>query len=115
MIKTGPQPFFIRPITRAISNKMDAMFLDANYTTHFDFLESQLASSPKGGEYLCGKELTAADIMMSFPLIVAKDRFKDGKYPKLKAYTEKLEKEEGYLRSTKVIEKVTGEPFQAML
>lgn len=58
-IKDAPVPFFIKPITRGIAGRVDALFLTENFKTHFSFLESQLASSPDGGEYLCGAELTA--------------------------------------------------------
>ena len=115
VIKTGPQPFFIKPITRMIVGKMDSMFFNDNYATHFQFLESQLASSPDGGPYLCGKELTAADILMSFPLIVGKPRIQEGNYPKLLAYIKMIEECDGYVGSTKKIEEVSGEPFKAML
>ena len=106
-------PFFIKPITRGIANRVDSMFLLENYKTHFGFLESQLASSPDGGEYLCGKDLTAADILMCFPLIAGKSKVDKSAYPKLAAYTERLEKSDGYLNSIKKIEEVTGEPFKA--
>lgn len=110
-------PFFIKPITRGIATRVEGQFLNRNYDTHFGFLESQLSSSPNGGKYLCGAELTAADILMSFPLIAASARGKidKAKYSKLAAYIEVLEKSDGYLKSIKKIEQVSGEKFQAML
>lgn len=87
------------------------MFINKNFVTHFSFLESQLATSPDGGEYLCGKELTAADILMSYPLIEGKGKIDGAKYPKLMAYTEKLENSDGYKDAAKKIEEVTGEPL----
>lgn len=94
------------------------MFLNKNFETHYSFLESQLASSPDGGKYLCGPDLTAADILMSFPLMVA--RTSRGKvsmsdYPKLNEYTNLLENNEVYLRSLKKIEEVSGEPVKSHL
>lgn len=92
------------------------MFLNKNFVTQWSFLESQLKSSPDNGKYLCGKDITAADILMSFPLIVA-SRSKVGmtEYPKLMEYTKMLEENEVYIRSTKKIEEVSGEPYKANL
>jgi glutathione S-transferase len=72
------------------------MFLHPNFKKHLDFLESQMASSPNGGEYLCGKEMTGADIMMSFPLEAMKSRagLTKEKYPLLWAYVDRLESRE---------------------
>ena len=71
-----------------ITGTIESKFLAPNYKTNFDFLESQIASSPDGGDYLCGRELSGADIMMSFPLLAAKDGnrvpiFTQENYPKL--------------------------------
>lgn len=117
-IKNAPVPFFIKPITRGIAGRVESSFLEGNFKTHFDFLEGQLATSPDGGEYLCGKDLTGADILMSFPMIAAKTRgggIKREIYPKLLAYIQKLETNEGYKRSIEKIEKLSGEPFKALL
>lgn len=110
-------PFFVKPLTRMIAGRVDSMFLTENYATHFSFLESQVASSPNGGKYLCGEKLTAADIVMSFPLMAAKtrDKIEKSKYPKLTAYVELLENHEGYRNSIKKIEEVSGEKFTSVL
>lgn len=94
---------------------MESMFLNENFRTHFGFLESQLKTSPEGGQYLCGKDLTAADILMSFPLIAGKHKVDRTAYPTLAAYTKMLETNEAYLRSIKKAEEASGEPFKALL
>ena len=91
------------------------MFLNKNFETHFSFLESQLASSPDSGKYLCGADLTAADILMSFPLMAGKEKVDTALYPKLGEYTKMLEKHEGFVNSCKKVEEVTGESFKSML
>ena len=103
-------PFFIKPISNAIVNNINSMFLEPNFRTTFDFLESQIASSPNGGDYLCGTELTGADIMMSFPLAAAKGRagFSKKKHPKLWAYAERLESKEAYKKAIQKIVDVEG-------
>lgn len=108
-------PFFIKPVTRGIASRVESQFLIENFKTHFGFLESQLASSPDNGAYLCGKDITAADILMSFPLIAGRSKIDSAAYPKLTAYSRSLEQNEVYLRSVKKVEDVSGEPFKAML
>jgi len=107
-IKTGPVPFFIRPIINGIYNKVNSLFLEPNFKTHFTFLEDQISTSPGGGQYLCGEKLTGADILMSFPLIAGKERggLTKDKYPKLVEYIERLEAQDGYKRAIQKIEEV---------
>lgn len=113
VIRDGPAPFFIKPITRGIAGRVDTMFLNNEYKTHFSFLEQQVATSPEGGKWLCGKEMTAADILMSFPLIAGRKKMDRSKYPKLLAYVDMMEASEGYQASIKKAEEATGEPFEA--
>lgn len=108
-IKTS-SPFFIRPLALLITGGIESKFLNPNLKTQFDFLESQLATSPNDGEYLCGADLTGADIMMSFPLGAAKSRalFTEKEHPKLCAYVDRLEAMEGYKRAVQKIVDVEG-------
>ncbi|KAK4575095.1 bifunctional glutathione transferase/peroxidase [Recurvomyces mirabilis] len=117
-IGDNPQtPFFIKPITRAIASRVYAAFLTQSLKTHFTFLESQLATSPNNGRFLCGSELTAADIIMSFPLLsavrVAKKITKVD-YPKLVAYCDLLESQQSYKAAVKRTEEVSGEPYKIL-
>lgn len=115
-LRDGPSvPWFIKPVTRLVVGQVDSLFLTPNMKTHFGFLDSQLASSPDGGQYLCGTELTAADILMSFPLIAGKNKLDRAAFPKVAAYSDLLESHEGYKRSIEKIEEISGEPFKAML
>ncbi|GAT26876.1 glutathione S-transferase [Aspergillus luchuensis] len=95
---------------------VEKAFLARNIQSHLEFLEDQLRSSPNGGAYLCGTELTAADIMMSFPVIAMSGRLQDqlDKFPLLAKYAERLQKEEGYIRAVKKVEEVDGK-FEASL
>jgi glutathione S-transferase len=113
-IKTAPIPFFIRPITNGVANKIYDSFVAPNLKTHFAFLEGQLASSPEGGKYICGPHLTGADIILSFPLIAGRSRTGLTKeaHPKLCAYIEMLEAEPGYQKAAKKIEEIDGK-FEA--
>jgi glutathione S-transferase len=111
-IRDSPVPFFIKPVTRGIADKVDNLYLNDNFATHFGFLESQLASSPDNGEYLCGASLTAADILMSYPIIAASDKFDAVKHPKLKAYAARIKDHEGNVGAIKKIEELTGMPYE---
>lgn len=82
-------------------------------------LEKHLAATPDGGKYLCGNNLTAADILMSFPLIASKHgrmnemgSWKDGdwqkEFPLVASYTSMLEDEEGYKSSVAKMEQLDG-------
>ncbi|CAD0040426.1 unnamed protein product [Aureobasidium pullulans] len=107
-------PFFIRPITNQIVGRVDNMYFKPNFKTHFDFLESQLASAPNGGGFLCGNTLTAADILMSFPLQAGQKRLKiinATDYPKLNDFVNKLDNMEGYKKSIERIEKESGDGY----
>ncbi|KAI9690176.1 MAG: hypothetical protein M1822_009137 [Bathelium mastoideum] len=114
IIRDGPQPFFVKPITRTIAGRVHSMFLDPNYKTHFDFLEEKLATSPNGGEFFCGKELTGADILMIFPLEAALESglISKEKYPRLATYVKSIHEREANKRAVKRIEEATGEKYQ---
>ncbi|KAI4781116.1 hypothetical protein E4T52_04017 [Aureobasidium sp. EXF-3400] len=117
-LKGDKIPFFIRPITSSIVTRFEAMYFKPNFKTHFDFLESQLATAPNGGGFLCGDKLTAVDILMSFPLQAGQKRLKiinATDYPKLNAYVDKLEGMDGFKRSVERIEKETGESYTTMM
>lgn len=91
-------PFFIKPLTLLITGAVESKFLTLNLNTHFEFLESQLASSPNNGEYLCGSALTGADIVMSYPLGAARGRvgLTKEKFPKLCGYVDRLEARDAF-------------------
>jgi glutathione S-transferase len=104
-------PFFIKPITNAITDRINTFFLKPNFETHYKFLESQLETSPDGGKYLTGKDLTAADILMVFPLEAGGSRtgMAEEAYPRLNAYVKLLHDSDGYKRAVQKIVEVEGE------
>lgn len=92
---------------------------------HMAMLDDMLATAPDGGGYLCGGSLTAADILMSFPLLASRGgRLQDighweggcwtSEFPRVAAYAERLESEEGYKRSVRKVEELDGK-FEATL
>lgn len=109
-IRNAPVPFFIRPVTSGIANKISKSFLEPNFKTHYTFLEQQLKTAPDNGHYLCGEALTAADILMSFPLEAGQSRSGMTKEtnPLVWAYVDRLHEHESYTRSVKKIEEIEG-------
>lgn len=111
-IRNAP-PFFVRPITSIVASQVENQFLTRNVEGSLAFLEDQLRTSPEGGQYICGKELTAADILLSFPVIavtmrVLKEEKNKERYPLLVEYANRLERNEGYQRAVKKIEEIEG-------
>ncbi|KAI0014199.1 glutathione S-transferase [Xylariaceae sp. FL0662B] len=111
----GPRiPFFIRPITAFVTNQFFARLVSPNAKAHLGFIEQQLDTS--GGDYLCGPQLSAADVLLSFGLITAKDKFEAfgtwegggprALYPKVFAYIDRLETHPGYKRSVEKIREI---------
>lgn len=118
-LKTSDVPFFVRPITSIVADRIFSTFIFPNVHKHFTMLEQQLSTSPDGGKYLCGNHLTAADILMSFPVIASKHGrlneigpWKDGdwkkEFPRLATYTATLEAEQGYKTSVAKMEELDG-------
>lgn len=123
----GPQvPWLVRPISSAIANKINGVFIMPNVKKNLELLESYLAAPPSeadGTGYLCGDHLTAADIMLSYPLFAVRERASDftidgaslpSKFPKTFEYLERLEKEPGYLQSVEEIKKLEGGKFKLL-
>lgn len=110
-IKNSPVPFFIKPVTNGVASKIESSFLARNFKTHYDFLEGQLATAPEGGNFLCGKDLSAADIMLSFPLEAGQTRsgFTKDQYPKIWEYVDRIHEREAYKRSVAKIVELEGE------
>lgn len=118
-MKSHRIPFLIRPITYGVAEKLFSIFVGPQVSKHLAFLEAQLETSPDDGAYLCGPHLTAADILMSFPLLMAKQRAGNfraakgeprlaDKYPKVWAYLTRLEEEPGYKRAEAKINELLG-------
>ncbi|KAI1082180.1 glutathione S-transferase [Whalleya microplaca] len=113
-IKGPAVPFFIRPITALVANQIFARMVFPNAKAHLGLLEQQLETS--GGDYLCGPNLTSADVLLSFALITSKDQFETfgtwegggpkALYPKVFAYIDRLEAHSGYKRSVEKIKEI---------
>jgi glutathione S-transferase len=110
-IRKAPVPFFLKPITNGIANKVDSSFVDKELKTHLTFLEDYLTKSPNGGEFFCGAELTGADFMMFFVLEGAVQRapLNETSYPKLYAYVRRMQARDAYRRALQRATEASGE------
>ncbi|MBC7939251.1 MAG: glutathione S-transferase, partial [Chitinophagaceae bacterium] len=64
-VRSAPVPFFIKPVVKAISDKVMTSFITPNIERQLDFMENELA---RAGPWFGGAEFSAADIQMSFAL-----------------------------------------------
>jgi glutathione S-transferase len=95
-VEKAPMPFFIRPVARGISAKVNDSFIDPNIKNHLDFMESELGKSP----WFAGAELTGADIQMSFPLEAAAARAGlDARRPRLMDWLARIHARPAYQRA----------------
>lgn len=89
-------PFFIKPLVRSISKRVKTAFLLPQIKLHLDYLESELA----GRDWFVGKDFTAADIQMSFPVEVAAARGAGmDQRPRLKAFVDRIHARPAYIRA----------------
>ena len=111
-------PWLLRLITSVVADKIIAMLVFPNVQRNLTLLEGFLASAPSTGKYMCGDHLTAADILVSYPLMAAKDRTKDmGKFekgtpeatfPKVFEYIDRIAAEPGYKKAADKIREIEG-------
>lgn len=93
-IDEKPMPFFARPIARKITGGVRESFLNPQLKLHLEFIEGRL----KNHTWLLGDTLTAADVMMSFPLQAALARSALD-LPNIAAYVQRIETHPAYQRA----------------
>lgn len=94
----SPMPFFVKPIARAISAKVQAMTVAPNLKRQWDFMESELAQH----KWFAGSQFSAADIQMSFPIEAAAQRGGlDARWPKLLGFLKRIHARPAYKRALK--------------
>ncbi|MEH2450087.1 glutathione S-transferase family protein [Nostoc sp.] len=92
-IEKGPIPFFVRPIARAIVDRVKNSFIQPQIAQHLDYQEAEIGKST----WFAGNEFTAADIQMSFPLEAAAARAGlDASRPKLMAFLDRVHTRPAY-------------------
>ena len=94
-VKTAPMPFFVKPVARAIADKVLDGFVDPQIRLHLGYMNQALARS----EWFAGPEFSAADIQMSFPIEAASARGGLAGYAKLGAFLERIHTRPAYARA----------------
>ena len=95
-IRTGPMPFFARPIAKAIANKVMSGFVQPNIDKQLAFMEAELQARA----WFAGEAFSAADIMMSFPLEAGASRGGlDARYPRLTDFLARSHARAAYQRA----------------
>lgn len=104
----APMPLPLRPFGALIGLGVQRQFLDPRIAANLAFLEAEL----DGSEWFAGAQLSAADIMLSFPLEAAAARglFGDNRgYPGLTAFVERIQARAAYQRALE-----RGGPYQLL-
>jgi len=97
-IASTPVPFFVKPVVKAIVGKVMGGFVGPQIKTHLDFLEAELGQRP----WFAGREFSAADVQMSFPIEAAAQRAGlDAGRPKLMAWLKRIHARPAYRRALK--------------
>lgn len=95
-VETGPIPFFLKPIARAISKQVKSAFILPQLELHLDYMESEL----RQGGWFVGDSFTAADVQMSFPLEAAVARGGlDAARPKLMDFLSRVHARPAYVQA----------------
>ena len=88
-------PWLLRGLVRAVSAAALKGFVDPQVASHVAFWEAELAKSL----WFAGPELTAADIIMSFPLEAAAARAGAGDHPRIRAFLDRVHARPAYVRA----------------
>ncbi len=95
-IAESPMPFFVRPIAKAICNKVLDAIVWPNLKRQFDYMEAELGKH----RWFAGDAFSAADVMMSFPLEAAAQRAGlDASRPKLMAFLKRIHERPAYRKA----------------
>jgi glutathione S-transferase len=91
-------PPLLRGLIKSVMDKANARLADPQIRTHIDYWDSELAKA----EWFCGRQFTAADIMMSFPLEAAAARADAKSRPMVKAFLDRIHARPAYQAALKV-------------
>jgi glutathione S-transferase len=88
-------PKLLRPLLKPVFAKLDRVFLEPQLQAHADYWEQSLAATG----WFAGPEISAADIMMSFPLEAGRNRVGFGDRPNCRAFLERIHARPAYQRA----------------
>ncbi|MEM8816203.1 MAG: glutathione S-transferase [Pseudomonadota bacterium] len=86
-------PFFLKPVTRGIADKVRKAYVAENVSRHLAFMQQTLSEST----WFAGERFTAADVQMSFALEAAEVRTNlSTEYPALAGFLERIRARPAY-------------------
>ena len=88
-------PALIRPLVRAVAQRVNERLIDPQLRTHLDYWEGELGRST----WFAGEELTGADVQMSFPLEAAAARAGIALGPRVSQFLERIHARPAYRRA----------------
>ena len=89
-------PFFMKPLTKAISSQVMKSFVGPNIKRNLSFINNRLEDRV----FLLGDDVTGADIMMSFPLEAGLSRIEDqDSYIHIRKYIDRIHARSAYKRA----------------
>jgi len=91
-VRTNAKPFFVKMIANKIVDKLMASYYGPIIAKNMDYIESHLAHN----RWFSGKELSGADIQMSFPLEAAVARGNTKDFPNITKFVEKVHARSAY-------------------
>lgn len=98
-MKTSPMPFFVKPIARALSDKVMKVFVGPEIVSALRYIDAYLQDR----KWFAGSQLSGADIQMSFPLeaAVARGTVHEDNYPNIYRFVKKYQARPAYLAALK--------------
>ncbi|WP_395373810.1 glutathione S-transferase [Marinicella sp. W31] len=97
-VKSAPVPFFIKPVTKGIANKVMSAYVSPNIKNNIQFIEQHLSEN----EWFAGQQLSGADIQMSFPLEASVARgVIDTQHPNIVKYVKRIQARSAYKKALK--------------
>ncbi|HEX5486346.1 MAG TPA: glutathione S-transferase [Limnobacter sp.] len=102
-IENAPLPLLLKPlvlpIARGISKQVKSSFIDPNLARQFKYINDVLTQNA----WFCGADMTAADIMMSFPLEAACSRAEAiAQFPKIREFVDRIHARPAYRKALEV-------------
>ena len=95
-IESAPMPFFVKPIAKGISAKVNSRFIEPQLKQHLDYLESEMGKS----DWFAGDAFSGADIQLSFVLEAAAARAGlDASRPRLMGFLQRIHARPAYQRA----------------
>ncbi|NLQ18057.1 glutathione S-transferase [Marinomonas sp. M1K-6] len=94
-VPSSPMPFFIKPIAKALTGKIQDKFIRPRIEPQMAFIEKTLGEH----KWFVGDALSAADIQMSFPLQASSTRMNLAAFPNIARFIKQIEGEAAYQRA----------------